>query len=166
VAHNFNSCIVSCRNAGSALLLKPQRIKQVVQGMSTILSCPLTVKLRRGYYDGSDVAHTILPHMASWGAAAATLHGRSRQQRYPPPPRPTPQLRGASTGQLLPRQRLSDCQHQSTFPNRRPLQPYPRLLAWNSSPLDPCHQVLRFDIGNTHLQTCPKVEPKVAQVQG
>ena len=46
-----------------------------------MLSCPLTVKLRRGYNDGADVAHTILPQLAEWGAAGATLHGRSREQR-------------------------------------------------------------------------------------
>lgn len=41
----------------------------------------MTVKLRRGYTDGADVAHTILPQLAAWGAAGATLHGRSREQR-------------------------------------------------------------------------------------
>jgi len=36
----------------------------------------------KGYYDNADVAHDIIPQMPLWGAAAVTLHGRSRQQRY------------------------------------------------------------------------------------
>ena len=35
----------------------------------------------QGYYDGKDVAHDLLPQAAGWGAAAVTLHGRTRQQR-------------------------------------------------------------------------------------
>ena len=71
-----------CRNAGSALLKKPQgKLKQIVQGMSSVLTCPLTIKVRKGYYDNEDVAHSFLPEVLSWGAVAVTLHGRSRQQR-------------------------------------------------------------------------------------
>ena len=72
---------VLCRGAGSALLQRPNRMEQVVRGVSTMLSCPLTVKVRRGYNDGQDIAHQILPCVKEWGASAATLHGRSRQQR-------------------------------------------------------------------------------------
>ena len=38
-------------------------------------------QVRKGYNDGADVVHTWLPRAAGWGAAAATLHGRTRQQR-------------------------------------------------------------------------------------
>ena len=56
-----------------------------MRGMSARLSCPLTVKVRRGYNNGQDVAHALLPQVAAWGAAAATLHGRSREQRWAVP---------------------------------------------------------------------------------
>lgn len=36
----------------------------------------------KGYNDGADVAHELIPQIAQWGAAAITLHGRTRQQRY------------------------------------------------------------------------------------
>jgi tRNA-dihydrouridine synthase 3 len=36
----------------------------------------------KGYNDGADVAHELIPRIAEWGAAAVTLHGRTRQQRY------------------------------------------------------------------------------------
>jgi len=41
--------------------------------------------MRKGYNDGQDVAHTLIPKVASWGAAAVTLHGRTREQRYSRP---------------------------------------------------------------------------------
>lgn len=41
----------------------------------------LTLHHTQGYYDGKDVAHDLLPQAAGWGAAAVTLHGRTRQQR-------------------------------------------------------------------------------------
>ena len=36
----------------------------------------------KGYNDGADIAHELIPQIAEWGAAAVTLHGRTRQQRY------------------------------------------------------------------------------------
>lgn len=73
---------LDCRNAGSALLKKPYgKLKSIVQGMSSVLTCPLTIKIRMGYFDNCQVAHQFVPEVQSWGAAAVTLHGRSRQQR-------------------------------------------------------------------------------------
>ncbi|EKM56739.1 uncharacterized protein PHACADRAFT_194324 [Phanerochaete carnosa HHB-10118-sp] len=44
---------------------------------------PVTVKLRTGVKDGRNNAHKIMPRLSTeWGAAALTLHGRTRQQRY------------------------------------------------------------------------------------
>ena len=47
-------------------------------------STPLTIKIRMGYEDDPAryVAHEVLAKARGWGAAAATLHGRTRQQRY------------------------------------------------------------------------------------
>ncbi|KAI8465075.1 MAG: putative tRNA-dihydrouridine synthase [Monoraphidium minutum] len=68
--------------AGSALLTKPRRFEEVVRAAVGALDVPLIVKMRKGYNDGADVAHDLIPQIASWGAAAVTLHGRTRQQRY------------------------------------------------------------------------------------
>ena len=35
------------KGAGSACLLKPQRMEQIVRSMSSLLSCPLTFKMRK-----------------------------------------------------------------------------------------------------------------------
>ncbi|GAX79261.1 hypothetical protein CEUSTIGMA_g6701.t1 [Chlamydomonas eustigma] len=74
--------IVCDRSAGSSLLLKPKRIEEIARAMSRSMDCPLTLKTRKGYYDGNDMAHTFIPQVRSWGAVALTLHGRTRQQRY------------------------------------------------------------------------------------
>ena len=74
--------LVCNKGAGSFLLTKPQRLETVVRAMAPLLSCPLTVKLRIGYEDDRPVAHKLLPKAAEWGAFAATLHGRTRAQRY------------------------------------------------------------------------------------
>jgi tRNA-dihydrouridine synthase 3 len=72
------------KGMGSALSLRPGRVQSVVRTMSSVLSCPLTVKMRVGYDDNEAQrnAHKLIPKIASWGASAVTLHGRSRQQRY------------------------------------------------------------------------------------
>lgn len=70
-----------CRGAGSALLQKPDRLEVVMRGVASQLSCAVTLKLRTGYTSGHDIAHSLLPRVASWGVTAATLHGRSRTQR-------------------------------------------------------------------------------------
>ncbi len=36
----------------------------------------------QGYLDTTPLAHTIVPQLGAWGAAATTVHGRTRQQRY------------------------------------------------------------------------------------
>ena len=64
------------------LLERPAKMEQIVRASAPLLSCPLTLKTRMGYYDNKKVAHEIIPKMKDWGLAAMTLHGRSRQQRY------------------------------------------------------------------------------------
>jgi len=74
--------LVCNKGAGSCLLRKPQKMEQIVRASSAVLSCPLTIKTRTGFNMGDLMAHTLLRQARGWGAAAATLHGRSRAQRY------------------------------------------------------------------------------------
>eukprot|EP00741_Cyanophora_paradoxa_P021696 tig00000241_g20942.t1 len=66
--------IVVNRGGGSALLNRPQRFEGVVRSMSSILSCPVTVKMRTGWDDKRQVAHKFAPLVAQWGASAVTVH--------------------------------------------------------------------------------------------
>ncbi|KAJ1974073.1 tRNA-dihydrouridine(47) synthase [NAD(P)(+)]-like protein, partial [Dimargaris verticillata] len=68
--------------AGSALLLNSNKLRRIIHGLDYTLECPITVKFRTGVYDGQNVAHKLIPKFESWGCQLATLHGRSRQQRY------------------------------------------------------------------------------------
>lgn len=65
------------------MLDKPNRLQQIIQGMTRVLPCPLTVKVRIGKDDKHPSVHEyILPRLKEWGASAITIHGRTRQQRY------------------------------------------------------------------------------------
>ena len=48
--------IVCDRSAGSALLRRPQKMEEIARAMSRSMSCPLTLKTRKGYNDGQDVS--------------------------------------------------------------------------------------------------------------
>ncbi|KAJ7569210.1 hypothetical protein O6H91_01G067100 [Diphasiastrum complanatum] len=74
--------IVVSKGAGSCLLTKPSRLEQIVRATSAVIENPLTLKVRTGYFEGKNCAHSLIPEMHKWGATAVTVHGRTRQQRY------------------------------------------------------------------------------------
>ena len=51
-----------CRCAGSSLMLKPVRMENIVRSMSSILSCPLTIKVSFGCSDECGCANQIHDH--------------------------------------------------------------------------------------------------------
>lgn len=69
---------------GSALLDHPRKLGRIVRGMDAVLGdIPVTVKLRTGVTEKRTSHHRIMPRVQTeWGAAAVTIHGRSRKQRY------------------------------------------------------------------------------------
>ena len=81
--------------AGSALLDSPGKLEKIVRGMNVVSGeIPITVKIRMGTRDNKPTALKLVDRLVyggeealktdegSCGAAAITLHGRSRQQRY------------------------------------------------------------------------------------
>jgi tRNA-dihydrouridine synthase 3 len=72
------------QGAGSALLDNPARLLRMVHGMNIVSDeIPVTVKLRTGTRDGHPTAKNLIDRIIDQGEAAAiTLHGRSRAQRY------------------------------------------------------------------------------------
>ncbi|KAF2070744.1 hypothetical protein CYY_007943 [Polysphondylium violaceum] len=74
--------LVCNSGAGAALCDRPNKIEQLLRGASSILTCPVTIKMRIGKLEDSPNAHKIIPNLQNWGASAVTLHGRSRAQRY------------------------------------------------------------------------------------
>ncbi len=75
--------LVYNKGAGSALLDAPGKLGRIVRGMNAVLGdTPLTIKLRTGT-GAKQTTHKIFAKaQTEWGVSAATLHGRSRKQRY------------------------------------------------------------------------------------
>ncbi|KAJ4833688.1 hypothetical protein Tsubulata_021655 [Turnera subulata] len=74
--------IVVNKGAGSALLNKPMRMKNIVEAASRTVEKPITIKVRTGYFEGKSRIDSLIADIGNWGAHAVTIHGRSRQQRY------------------------------------------------------------------------------------
>ncbi|KAK3592768.1 hypothetical protein CHS0354_003203 [Potamilus streckersoni] len=70
------------RGEGSALMGRVNRLEKIVQGMTSVLDVPLTIKMRTGIMAERNIAHTVIPRLRDQGVAMVTVHGRSREQRY------------------------------------------------------------------------------------
>lgn len=58
--------IVCNKNAGASLMLREKKLRECLQGMSSTLSCPFTVKMRTGWFDEKPIAHLLVPKIQSW----------------------------------------------------------------------------------------------------
>lgn len=67
---------------GSALLREPDVLGDVVSAMVKNTDKPVTVKIRRGFTRDEDIAVEIAKAAEAAGAAAITVHGRTREQFY------------------------------------------------------------------------------------
>uniref|UniRef100_A0A665TFN4 tRNA-dihydrouridine(47) synthase [NAD(P)(+)] n=1 Tax=Echeneis naucrates TaxID=173247 RepID=A0A665TFN4_ECHNA len=74
--------LVYKKGGGCGLMTRTRKFEQIVKGMNYVLDVPLTVKIRTGVQEKSNVAHKLIPEMKNWGVSMITLHGRSREQRY------------------------------------------------------------------------------------
>lgn len=67
---------------GSALMRKPELVKQIVGAMAGKLHKPVTVKIRKGFNDAEVNAVEIAKIAEGEGAAAIAVHGRTREEFY------------------------------------------------------------------------------------
>ncbi|PKA53109.1 tRNA-dihydrouridine(47) synthase [NAD(P)(+)]-like [Apostasia shenzhenica] len=74
--------VIVNKGAGSSLLMKPMRMKGIIQVASGTTERPLTIKARSGFFEGRNQIDSLISNIYLWGANAVTVHGRSRQQRY------------------------------------------------------------------------------------
>ncbi|MBI5851157.1 MAG: tRNA-dihydrouridine synthase family protein [Planctomycetes bacterium] len=70
------------RGMGATLLQRPAALQRIVAAMVTGLGVPVTVKLRSGWKEDEINAPEIARLCEDAGAAAITLHARTREQRY------------------------------------------------------------------------------------
>lgn len=76
---------ISSNGSGSALMKNPQLCGEIVRTVTAVTDIPVTVKIRKGWDDDSVNAVEVAKICESAGAAAITVHGRTRQQYYKPP---------------------------------------------------------------------------------
>jgi len=75
---------VAGNGGGSALLKNPQLAEDIVRAVVNAVSLPITVKIRTGWDEDSINAVEIAKRVEEAGAAAITVHGRTRKQMYAP----------------------------------------------------------------------------------
>ena len=73
---------VTKTGAGACLLEDAELACRITEAVSSAVSVPLTVKMRRGVEDGSRACLELGPRLVDAGAAALTLHPRSARQMY------------------------------------------------------------------------------------
>lgn len=76
---------IAGNHCGSALMREPDLCRRIVQAVSSAVEVPVTVKIRKGYSAGEVNAVEVALACEAGGAAAVTVHGRTRDQMYAPP---------------------------------------------------------------------------------
>lgn len=73
-------------NGGGASLMKnPDLAQSIIKAVVNSTELPVTVKMRTGWDFENLNAHDLAKRAEKEGAAAVTVHGRTRQQMYAPP---------------------------------------------------------------------------------
>ncbi len=71
--------------AGSKLMLNPQLAGEIINAVSNSVNIPVTVKIRSGWDFDKINAVDMAVIAEKNGAAAVTVHGRTKEQMYAPP---------------------------------------------------------------------------------
>ena len=67
---------------GSALMREPEKAMKIIEAVVGSVSCPVTVKIRKGWDKGSVNAVEFAKMAEAAGVSAITVHGRTRAQMY------------------------------------------------------------------------------------
>ena len=67
---------------GCALMRAPETARAIIEAVRKAVACPVTVKFRKGWDKGHVNAVEFAQMCESAGAAAVTVHGRTRVQQY------------------------------------------------------------------------------------
>ena len=70
---------------GSALMRDPEKAARIVEAVTHAVPVPVTVKMRKGWDADHITAVECAKACEQAGAAAITVHGRTRKQMYAPP---------------------------------------------------------------------------------
>ncbi len=75
---------IAGNGSGAALMKDPQLCGEIVKAVVGAVSLPVTVKIRKGWDKNSVNAVEVAGICEQSGAAAITIHGRTREQQYMP----------------------------------------------------------------------------------
>jgi len=67
---------------GSALMRDPEKAMRIIESVRKSISCPVTVKIRKGWDKGNINAVEFAQMAESAGISVITVHGRTRKQMY------------------------------------------------------------------------------------
>ena len=70
------------KGLGAALARQPARVRRIVEAMRAAVQVPVTVKIRLGWNTQSRNYLDLATAIVDGGAAAITVHGRTREARY------------------------------------------------------------------------------------
>lgn len=76
---------IAGNGSGAALMKDPALCGEIVKAVSGAVDVPVTVKIRKGWNSESVNAVEVAQICEKNGAAAVTVHGRTREQQYAPP---------------------------------------------------------------------------------
>ena len=62
--------LVCEKGSGAALMLREKKLRGSLEGVTNVLSCPVTVKMRTGWDEKKNIAHMLVPTIQKWG-----IHG-------------------------------------------------------------------------------------------
>ena len=73
---------IAGKGDGAALMRDPELAERIVAKVVSAVSCPVTVKFRRGFEQGHETCVDFARRMERAGASAVAIHGRYAQQFY------------------------------------------------------------------------------------
>lgn len=73
---------IAMNGGGASLMKKPELAGEIIKAVSNAVSVPVTVKIRKGWDDENVNAVQLAEIAEKNGAAAITVHGRTRMQMY------------------------------------------------------------------------------------
>ena len=59
--------LVCEKGSGAALMLREKKLKGSLEGVTKVLDCPVTVKMRTGWDEKKNIAHCLVPTIQKWG---------------------------------------------------------------------------------------------------
>ena len=73
---------IAGRGAGSGMMKEPDKMVAITKAIAEAVNKPVTVKTRLGWDDSSKIIVELAERLQDAGAAALTIHGRTRCQMY------------------------------------------------------------------------------------